>query len=77
MQIDLNNVKIFTNNQDSLNMLLIVCRKAAGKPVDELIIADCVSAIHHNSIVAPSVFEKKEKKEPEKKKETEAKPETK
>jgi hypothetical protein len=61
MQFDPSKVKLFAIDQNTVDMLRIVFRKALGKPVDELVINKLVGVLDENIKVVPSVFKKKEK----------------
>ena len=76
MQFDPSKVTLVAGDQNTVEMLRIVFRKALGKPVDELVINKLVAVLDGNIKVDPSILKKKEKKKPEKKEKTEAKPET-
>lgn len=63
MYINTETDKIVVSNQNVLVHLRNLCRKAGGKEIDELIIADIVSFVNHNTTIDPTIVKRK-KKEP-------------
>lgn len=72
MQIDPDKVKVVVSDKNTLDMNKIIWRKALGKDVDELVIAEMVTLLKWNTKIDPSIVKKKK----DKKKKTENKTET-
>jgi hypothetical protein len=62
MLIDPDKTKVVCSDPKIREVILLVCRKAAGKQVDELVICRAVATIEQVLVVDPSMLKKPEAK---------------